>query len=104
MPKFIDSLAELLSGDGVVVPEGFSDTLTGAYNDDVAEMSGDLNTTIALRDEEIRKMKAESAINTIDASDKEPFVEPGGDDDEYDDISTDDFFSDDPDDDGRWDK
>lgn len=104
MARFNDHLAELLAAEGVVVPEDFATSLTSAYDDDITEISGELNTTIGLRDERIRELMAQSAIETIPDADKEPFAEPGDGDDDLDDVNFDDFFTDDPDEEGRWDK
>lgn len=64
-PRFADELSALLAAEGTTVPEGFGDTLTTAYNDDISESAGELNTVIGLRDERIRELMANAAIETI---------------------------------------
>lgn len=101
MARFPDELAAALAGEGVVVPDGFGDMLTSAYNDDITETTTGLNTEIGNRDRIISDLRA-AAVAGIPAEAGEPFPEDG-DDDEMPDVSFDDMFSDDPDDDGKWD-
>lgn len=102
MARFPDELAALLAGEGVVVPDGFGDTLTTAYNDDITETTTGLNTEIGNRDKIISDLRA-AAVASIPPEAGEPFPDDEGDDDEMPDVSFDDMFSDDPDDDGKWD-
>lgn len=110
MAKFADTLAELLATEGVVVPDGFGDSLTSAYQGDMDESSGDYNTQIGVKDQMIRDLKAAAAIDTIpdDAADslEEPDAELDadfddffGEGDENADTDTDESDSDDTDDD-----
>lgn len=96
-----DKLAELLGGEGVVVPDGFMDAIMAEHEADLATSTGELNTIIGLRDQAIQELQAKAAIETIPDADKETFDEL--DDDELPEGDFDDFFSDDPEDEGKWD-